>query len=263
MVLVAVLSPLLLLVRAADRAREEARLSQCRGELFYLAFAIQQYLSANGTFPAGTVPHPTLPPERRLGWVTEIWNYVDSGAVLTLDPTKGWREPPNWPMTFTAKTGVTFVGMSPADTMRFLVCNKDPARSGAARPFPLGYVGIAGVGPDAATLPARHPRAGMFGYDRATSPADIADGTGQTMMLAETRRDQAPWSAGGPSSVRPVDPATRPYLGRDRPFGGNHDGGANVAMADGSVRFVRETIDPKVFEALATIAGGEAVPAGW
>ena len=35
---------------------------------------------------------------------------------------------------------------------------------------------------------------------------------------------------------------------------------ANVAMADGSVRFVRETIDPKVFEAMSTIAGGESIP---
>jgi hypothetical protein len=36
-----------------------------------------------------------------------------------------------------------------------------------------------------------------------------------------------------------------------------------VAFADGSVRFVRETIDPKVFEALSTIAGGESLPAEW
>jgi hypothetical protein len=36
-----------------------------------------------------------------------------------------------------------------------------------------------------------------------------------------------------------------------------------VAMADGSVRFLNDTIDPTVFEALATVAGGEPLPAGW
>ena len=92
---------------------------------------------------------------------------------------------------------------------------------------------------------------------------DIADGTSHTMMLIETRRALGPWTAGGPSSVRGVDPATRPYIGRGHPFGGYHPGGANVAMADGSIRFVKESVDPKVFEAAATIAGGEAVPDDW
>ena len=46
-------------------------------------------------------------------------------------------------------------------------------------------------------------------------------------------------------------------------FGGYHHRGANVAMADGSVRWVRETVAPVVFEAMSTIAGGESVPADW
>ena len=57
--------------------------------------------------------------------------------------------------------------------------------------------------------------------------------------------------------------AKKPYIGAGRQFGGLHDGVAIVAMADGSVRFVSESVDPKVFEALSTMAGGEQVPAGW
>jgi prepilin-type N-terminal cleavage/methylation domain-containing protein/prepilin-type processing-associated H-X9-DG protein len=38
-----------------------------------------------------------------------------------------------------------------------------------------------------------------------------------------------------------------------------HTGGANVCMADGSVRFLRETIDAETFAALCTRAGGEVV----
>lgn len=63
--------------------------------------------------------------------------------------------------------------------------------------------------------------------------------------------------------MRGVGPATRPHLGSGRAFGGHHPGGANLAIADGSVRFVRDAIDPAVLEAMSTIAGGEPVPADW
>ena len=36
-----------------------------------------------------------------------------------------------------------------------------------------------------------------------------------------------------------------------------------VAFADGSVRFLRDKIDPGVFEGLARVAGGEIFPEGW
>jgi prepilin-type processing-associated H-X9-DG protein len=38
-----------------------------------------------------------------------------------------------------------------------------------------------------------------------------------------------------------------------------HSGGANVALADGSVRFLRESVSVRTLAALATRAGGEAV----
>jgi prepilin-type processing-associated H-X9-DG protein len=153
--------------------------------------------------------------------------------------------------------------MVPVDSTRFASCPDDPAARGHARPFPLSYVGIAGLGPDAPTLPTGHPRAGVFGFDRATGLGQITDGAASTLLLLETARDLRPWTEGGPSSVRGVDPATRPHLGRGRPFGGYHPGGANAAFADGSVRFLRDSIDPAVLEALSTVAGGETIPADW
>jgi prepilin-type processing-associated H-X9-DG protein len=66
----------------------------------------------------------------------------------------------------------------------------------------------------------------------------------------------------------------RPYLGTGRPCGGTHfeentlfgrgrSIGCNTAMADGSVRFVQESIAPHVLEALTTAAGGEEVADDW
>src|SRR5262249_35803766 len=96
-----------------------------------------------------------------------------------------------------------------------------------------------------------------------TLMSDITDGASTTMMLAETTMANGPWTAGGPSTVRGLDPARRPYLGPGRQFGGSHQGGAMVAFADGSVRFLRGTIASEVIERLSTVAGGESIAEGW
>ena len=40
-----------------------------------------------------------------------------------------------------------------------------------------------------------------------------------------------------------------------------HPGGANFAMADGSVRFIKQSINPRTYNALGSRAGGEIVSA--
>jgi Protein of unknown function (DUF1559) len=123
------------------------------------------------------------------------------------------------------------------------------------------YVGVAGVGADAARLPKDDPAAGFFGYDRAIKRSDIKDGDSTTLAAIETTRDNGPWAAGGPATVRGLEPNRLPYVGRDAQFGSLHRGTTVALFADGSVRYVHNSIDPRIFEALATIAGGEEVGA--
>ncbi len=42
-------------------------------------------------------------------------------------------------------------------------------------------------------------------------------------------------------------------------FGSLHPGGANFAMADGSVRFIKQSISQPTYHALGTRAGGEVI----
>jgi prepilin-type processing-associated H-X9-DG protein len=58
-----------------------------------------------------------------------------------------------------------------------------------------------------------------------------------------------------------------PSVGDDGPMlvtaTSRHPGGVNVQMADGSGRFVRDSVDPKVWAAIGSIAGGEAISADY
>ncbi len=66
------------------------------------------------------------------------------------------------------------------------------------------FVGVAGVGDDAADLPVDHPRAGVFGNSRTTRLEDIHDGASNTLMVLGVTRDLGSWAAGGSA----IDAAT-------------------------------------------------------
>jgi prepilin-type processing-associated H-X9-DG protein len=98
-------------------------------------------------------------------------------------------------------------------------------------------------------------RAGFFGYERTFKLEDFKNHAGSILMLAETSQLNGAWTAAGLPTTRGLIPDGSPYMGAGGQFGGNHRHGANVAFADGSVRFVEQSIDPAVWEAMATLSG--------
>jgi hypothetical protein len=90
----------------------------------------------------------------------------------------------------------------------------------------------------------------LFGGDEGTKIADIRDGTAWTIMVAQAARP-VPWTK--PEDL-PFDP--------EKPLpevGGLIDGGFCVGFADGSARFIKLPVDPRVLKALITVNGGEKV----
>jgi prepilin-type N-terminal cleavage/methylation domain-containing protein/prepilin-type processing-associated H-X9-DG protein len=64
--------------------------------------------------------------------------------------------------------------------------------------------------------------------------------------------DPVPWSELGPH-----------WWARLGSYGSFHPGGANMALADGSVRFVRDSTPLPTLRMLSTRAGGEVIPGDW
>lgn len=272
LVVVAVLCVLIcagLLFPAMQKVREAAARMACAGHLCQLGFALHNYAGADPIerkprpgeeFPRGTLPNPDLPPERRLSWLVTVLPYIEQDrAFKQFDLTRGPSDPRN--------------EAAISNRFRHLTCPSSGERWKLPTPV-THYVGVSGVGADAATLPLKHPRAGVFGYDRRTSLKDgFPDGTSNTLMLIETANEPGHWAFGGRATVRGFEPGTAPYLGPERPFGGFHSGppvlfgsrthACNVGLADGSYRTLSSATAPEVLEALATVGGKEELPPNW
>jgi hypothetical protein len=246
-----------LAICAIPRIRDAAARAQCQNNLKQIGLALQNRYDTYGTFPSATIPNENLPCGERLSWLVDIVPYMDQ-MYWGIDRTKGWDTEENRiPMTrFCERKGEPST-LVPIGEIKPFHCPADPTVSPADTASLINYVGISGVGRNAAELPLEYPGVGFFGCQRQIKIGDIKDGTANTVAVMETNSNLGPWTAGGFATVRPLDPATAPYLGARRPFGSGHRASTQAVFADGSVHCLTNSIPPDVLEALATIAGGE------
>lgn len=229
-----------LLLPAVQSAREAARRTQSKNNLKQMALALHNYHDVYNQLPTGTVQGTNLKPEERLSFLFTILPYLEQYNLYEqLDDRKmeRWDSAQSQPLTQIEIPTYTNPGLASIDMGR------------------TNYVGISGVGKDSASLPNNDPKAGLFGYDRKTKFRDVTDGLSNTLMISEST-DSIPWAQGG-RTLRGL--SQQPYINGPDGIGGPSPGGCNMSLADGSVRFVSEYVDPTVMEALATKAGGEIV----
>ncbi len=133
----------------------------------------------------------------------------------------------------------------------------EPAFDGAIVPIKTHIAPPAAAGPN---------------HRRPTRFADITDGTSNTFLAGESdfmprgvpSTDMgAVWAYGyigyswGTSNRKLNDHNIPTTAGTYGCFRSQHPGGVEFALTDGSVRFVTETIDHSVYQAVSTRAGGE------
>jgi prepilin-type processing-associated H-X9-DG protein len=100
----------------------------------------------------------------------------------------------------------------------------------------------------------------LFGLPKGTQFRDVTDGLSNTLMVVEggegviwTKPDDIPYPSQADLENQRIIP--RP------PVGSTHPGGFHAGFADGSVRFIKSTIDAAILRALITRNGGEAINA--
>ncbi len=120
-------------------------------------------------------------------------------------------------------------------------------------------------------------QAGSISTNRYVKMTDITDGTSGTIMLGEisvfmpgTLNQYRSWirgNSGGSGTCKnvryPINSTV--YNGSNNfnelSFGSQHTGGANFALGDASVRFIRSSITLEIYQGLASMNSGEVANA--
>ncbi|MDX1945911.1 MAG: DUF1559 domain-containing protein [Pirellulaceae bacterium] len=266
-----------LLLPAVQSAREAARRSQCANHLKQIGVALHNYHDSRRTLPSGWIMKAA--DEAEWGWPTfllpfleqpglyeqlqperqRLWTVVLDTTQRTLLQTrlKAYRCPSDItpPLSPAGGSGIA--------CFRHFQCSTCDINFQLAT---SNYMGNAGFFDPNGTTQHSHDglRTGIFHANSGYRFADITDGLSQTFAVGErdfrcragvwagARNPPGPdmWGSyfvRGRVSVKVNDPRDPPSFCSDTSctegFGSLHPGGAMFVFADGSVRFIAESID--------------------
>lgn len=274
LVVVAIVALLLgILLPAVQKVRDAGNRTTCRNHLRQIGIAAHQYHDNHSAFPPGMTYQNGNHPQPFLGWHARLLPFLEQDAI--------WRA-----IEAAFRTNRDFLQVPPHIERKAVItvfgCPSDRRAKGPT-PFGVGttsFLGVAGL--DQTTLD------GIFFVDSRVGTGDIADGLSNTLMVGERPPtgdgELGWWYAGhgqalngsaemllGVREFRSFLPyITECLRGPYRfeageidavcdafHFWSPHPGGANFALADGSVRFLRYSAD-SIMPALASRAGGES-----
>jgi prepilin-type processing-associated H-X9-DG protein len=211
---------------AIQAAREAARRMQCSNNLKQIALALHMYHDTYREFPPAYFVDENGTPTH--SWRVMILPFLEaSPQYQQYNFDEPWNGPNNSQLA--------------AQMPPVFRCPSDPATGGNT----TSYMVVVG---DATAWPG----------ERSMKLQDMIDGTSNTILVVEVAGSQVNW-------MEPKDlemdklPLTINATQDGTAISSNHPGGAQLALADGSVRFVTNTVPPQTVQALLTTRGGEAV----
>jgi prepilin-type N-terminal cleavage/methylation domain-containing protein/prepilin-type processing-associated H-X9-DG protein len=277
LVVIAIIAILLgLLLPAVQKVREAANRGTCAGHLTQLSVALHSLHDTQKRFPATYYTNPAI----IHSWIPEVLPYIEQANIAQMYRfDRAWDHIDNQPAV-----------MHPIKHLRCpSVPNAITVGTIGSQTYGLtDYTAIFDVDPTLIAtgilLPWNGDPLSAMPVDTGGRILDITDGTSQTLLIAEVAGQPELYINGRRQSNSTPPPAWAGHTGSmpinldgwkadgSGPWGpcavncsnaheiySFHTGGANIAMADGSVRYVRATITIQQMAAMVTRAGGETL----
>jgi prepilin-type N-terminal cleavage/methylation domain-containing protein/prepilin-type processing-associated H-X9-DG protein len=300
LVVIAIIAILIgLLLPAVQKVRDAAARIQCQNQLKQIGLALHGFENTYQVFPASgwTVAGPGNPAGKFVGWRPLILSYLEQDNLQRLYNFElNWWEGTN--AVAAAVPVKSFVCPAVPQRQEVLSAIAKPPRPVMTFSNPIAptdYEAIMGVQPGSINphLPAPLYNSGnrfsVLSRNSRTRMTDILDGTSNTVMIVETSArplvfrlrsaqptlandqgigwadSEGPFSLDGASADGSSEgcglACARPMNARNdnEPYS-FHSGGLNALQADGSVRFLRDSLPLPVMASLCTMAGGEILP---
>jgi prepilin-type N-terminal cleavage/methylation domain-containing protein/prepilin-type processing-associated H-X9-DG protein len=281
LVVIAIIAVLIaLLLPAVQAAREAARRCQCINNLMQIGIGLQNYQVSHEVLPPGTIndkgPIVAVPQGYHYSWIVQILPYVDQKNLQKkFDFQVGVYDVKHE----TARSFVLNSFLCPSESRGF------NGNTGGSGQF-LATTSYMGVHHDV-EAPIDVTNNGVFFLNSSVRVEDIEDGASNTLFVGESKhlKPDLGWASGTRATLRnggwgvnynaKLAPATAagpiagasgsPPAGGQPPvepvggFSSNHAGGSNFAFGDGSVRFLKTTIQSATFEKLCNRHDGDVV----
>ena len=255
LVVVAILALLFgLVLPAVQSSRESARRATCGNHLRQIGTGLHAYHAAKKSFPPGGIEWRSQADrtqnKRQLAWSAFLLPFIEEQAVYgMLDLSKSYDSERN--AAGAARVVSTYLCPS--------VSRSTPLVNGRGA---SDYGGIYGEridwpGRDSADR-RNDPPKGIMLYDRRISIREIRDGTSHTLIVSEDSN----WSDGQWIDGRNIFDQAFEINNRipfENDIRSNHPSGALGLLADGSVQFLRDELDPHTLAAICTRARGELI----
>ena len=285
LVVIAIIAVLIgLLLPAVQKVREAAARLKCQNNLKQIGLAMHGYHARNERVPAGfTAGAATVNGDGTgpgWGWGAVLLPDLEQDNLArTIDYNLDIAHPAN----AAARVRPLAVFLCPSDTPQaptFTVVN-----DGGGAITTVAFANYVGVGGTFEVTAFPDTNNGVLLRNSRTRVADIPDGTSSTLMVGERAWKQSPHTTWVGAVTGSSNPPTNPTYDFEGPptlcltntgeaadgrvpnnalehvedTNSNHIQGVNFLLCDGSVRSIRNTINPATWEALGTRNGGEVV----